>query len=391
MNQSKLLDVMRFYGVSKPMRGSGNNGRIVNVDLEDTLGDHFFAKKFPNDSEDKRHMQLRRTIRPMKSYRFTNLSPAQQADVMKDDNGWIGELKRNGWRIIVTHIPGDPLHFFGGNLSTTEFLPVDYTYHLPVMRISHPTPLMLDCEAVCFDTVIQQDGYPSTDTREAVAAILGCGAETAIHLQQDVRVDFKCFDSIPNKPMTLSARKKILSTIDFSTTNITIEKHYAANKKKVLTRFWKAQEEGMILKNVSSDYDSGGRKRTHSIKIKKSAASLFGDTIDTFVSGFVLTDVWSYKDLIGGLELSVYIEDEPHVIATITNLTDHMRYSLTEIVKGLPVLVEDAYDKVLEIDGQELSTRNRLLMHAVLVTGEFRTDKNASECTMEWSDFGSKF
>ena len=391
MNASKLKDIMRFYGVPRPIRGTGTNGRIVNTDLENALGDYFFKLRFPENSEDRRHMLLRRTMSPMKAYRFNNLSKAQQEELLKDDNGWIGELKYDGWRMVITHIPGDRLHFFGGNLSTTEFLPVDYTYHLPELRLTYDKPCILDTEALCYDTVITQEGNATTNTREAVAAILGSGVENAVELQKNAKIVFKCFDVIHSKDESLSKRKSALADFCFAGTSISVAKYYKTGKKKVLSRFWNSNEEGMILKNISAGYDHGGRKRTHCIKIKKNAASLIGDTIDAFISGYILTSVHSYNDLIGGIELSVYVDEKPKVIATVTNLTDAMRYALTKIEKGMPVLVDDAYGKVLEIDGQELSSRNKLLMHAVLVTGEFRKDKTQYDCKLEAEDLGRKF
>lgn len=396
MNRDKLLDYMRFHGVSMPYRGTGINGKVKNEDLEDALGDYFFNKKFmegdDDSSEDARHMKLRRTIRPMKAFRFNNIGKAEQSDIFDDDNGWIAEKKYDGWRIIITHIPGDRLHFFGGNLSTVEFMPIDYTYHLPEIRLDSSTIFMLDSEGLCDDVVIQQDGYPSTNTREAVAAILGSSVEVAQQAQLEAKMYFVCFDYIDFYfEQSLSRRKKALGALRLDGDTLRVSPYHSVAKKRFLQRIWKDGGEGIILKNLSSEYDSGGRKRTHAIKVKKTASSLIGDTIDAFISGYTLTDVHSYNDLIGGLELSVYINGDPVVIATITNMPDHLRYALTEIKKGQPTLVADAYDKVLEIDGQEFSTRNRKLMHAKVVSWDFRKDKNASDCTMSEADFGGKF
>lgn len=396
MNREKMLDIMRFHAVPVPFRGTGANGKVTNADLEDALGDHFYWKKFVEGdkapTEDARHMLMRRHFRPMKAYRFNNLKPEQQAILFEDDNGWIAEQKYDGWRIIITHIPGDRLHFFGGNLSTTEFLPVDYTYHLPETRLASDDIFLLDSEALCFDTVIQQDGYPSTNTREAVAAILGSGVEVALQAQFTATVDFHVFDIMSRAwEASLSKRKRMLAQLDFSETHLWVVKYHPTNKRRFLQQVWKGGDEGLILKNISAEYDSGGRKRTHAVKVKKSASSLIGDTIDAYISGYTLTDVHSYNDLIGGIELSVHINDVETVIAVVTNMPDHMRYALTIIEKGMPILNQEAYGKVLEIDGQEFSTRNRKLMHAAVVSWEFRQDKSPVDCTMTEADFGGKY
>lgn len=398
MNRDKLLDVMRFHGVPTLYRGTGVNGKVKNEDLEHALGDHFFKKKFVDpgnlNSEDAQHMTLRRQIQPMKAYRFNNLKEAEQQSLFEDNNGWVAERKYDGWRILVTHIPGSRLHFFGGNLSTTEFLPIDYTYHLPEMRLDSRAIFVLDNEAVCYDTVTQQDGYPSTNTREAVAAILGSSVEVAKEHQKEATVQFKAFDLISGIDQSYSKRRKFLKGLNLDLIeSLAIKPNsiHHVDKKRFLQRVWKNGGEGIILKNLSAGFDSGGRKRTHCIKVKKSASSLIGDTIDAFISGYVLTDVHSFNDLIGGIELSVYVNERPTIIATVTNLPDHTRYALTEIKEGMPVMVKSAYGQVLEIDGQEFSTRNRKLMHAKVVSWDFRKDKNASACTMTEADFGGKF
>lgn len=396
MNREKLLDIMRFHGVDKPMRGTGINGKIKNEDLEDALGNHFFKKKFADDlrGEDAAHMTLRRRVRPMKAYRFNNLKEADQQQLFEDNNGWVAEKKYDGWRILITHMPGTRLHFFGGNLSTTEFLPIDYTYHLPEMRLASDNIFIIDSEALCYDTVIQQDGYPSTNTREAVAAILGSSPEVALAHQEEATMEFRLFDYIPNFDKSYSKRRQALDALalDLGKDSVLVPNFmHHVDKRRFLQRVWKNGGEGIILKNLSAGFDSGGRKRTHCVKVKKSAAGLIGDTIDAYISGYTLTDVHSFNDEIGGLELSVNVNDEPVVIAVVTNMPDAVRSECTTIKDGMPVLTDYMYGRVLEIDGQEFSTRNRKLMHASVVDWRFRTDKSPIDCKMTEADFGGKF
>jgi hypothetical protein len=72
-------------------------------------------------------------------------------------------------------------------------------------------------------------------------------------------------------------------------------------------------------------------------------------------------------------------------------MTDEMRELLTDHVSDtndgenyVPILEEEYYYKVLTIDGQELSSRNQRIMHAIVDWDRgFRKDKSVSDCTLD--------
>jgi ATP-dependent DNA ligase len=413
MKLKEAVAIMRFHDIKPPEYGTGVNGRIIIRDLENAIGDHFFYKQFEvpvpdgkdfyksmeklhmQDDAEKRavHMYLRRYIRPMKAYRYTELPEQLQQEILENNNNWICEQKYNGWRMLITHVPGTPVRFYGGNLSTNTSLPVDYTEHLPKISTNSNKIFMIDAEAECMDTVIQQNGLPTTNTREAIAAILGSSPSVAMEAQIDAKVLFRAFDVvIPTKEHApLLERKEHLKDVlsNFHPDTFHNTPYRYLWKKAFLYTLWKNGHEGMVVKNIYSGYISGGRDRNCAIKIKRTASGTIGDSIDAFVSGYILTPM--YPTLVGGLKLSVYENDNIREIATITSIPDALREQFTEISDGLPVLHTKYYGKVLEIDGQELTSRNQLLLHAKVVSWQFREDKSYRDCTIEASSYEERF
>ena len=398
MKTNDLLEVMRVNKVSLPLTGTGRGGRIINRDLEDALGDHF--QSLLPDLE-REHMELRRLIRPMKAMLYGKVPPAQQTEMLADETKWVAEEKFDGWRMLITSIPDKGIRIYGGNISTTDFMPVDYTEHIDLQLYDLKTyslePFIIDAEALCYESVNNLDGFPSQNTREAVANILSSGVTNALKLQENgANIIFKCFDLI--KPWYLDHEDNTASCPDLNMRKCTLVglvsnlgyrfkfvKSRRSNKKDFLRKIWKSGGEGIVLKNQNSLYLSNGRHKDYAVKLKRNLSGEIGDNIDAFVTGFVLTKEWSKKNLIGGLEMSVIINDAWVKIATITAMSDVMRRELTfQGADGAPELVATAYHRVLEIDGQELSSRNRQLMHArANWTRGFRKTKTHQECVME--------
>lgn len=429
MNREKLLKKMEENGVKLPHEGTGKNGRIINDDLEYVLGDYFARLKYPNPV-DQLHLKMRRQMVPMKAFRYDKLDVDAKESVLISNPDWYGEEKFDGWRMIITFIPGDGFRFWGGNISDVDFLPKDYTQHISLrvkagaeLYLSNPKdklfegeqvrptnlgnalyiPCAFDCEALCYDNVLQLDGSLSNGTLQAVGAILGSDPPRALELQLEHELEFKCFDYAPAKEATcelefdhaLEHRTMLLSACLHLTKHLTqfsIPNRHYKDKSRALTGIWKRGGEGMILKNKNVGYAPGSRLKTHSIKVKRTMSGEIGDNIDAFISGYVLTEEWTLKGLIGGLKLSVYItgEDVPleHHIATVSSMPDMLREQFTaNDSKEGPTLAQEIYNKVVEVDGQELSSKNKKLMHARADwTRGFRPDKRPEDCTLQLQD-----
>ena len=411
MKLAELVAKMKSNNVSLPEIGTGRGGAIVARDLETALGDHFFARKYANDPVRRKHCELRRAITPMKSYRYNNLNKAAQEFVLKDHNDWIAEEKHNGWRIVVTYVPESGFCFWSGNISDVDFLPKDYTDHVHLPNGLHPLSkqfqhlsmcaFVLDSEGLCFGEVVTKEGLPANNTLEAVGAVLGSDADRAIELQKlGAELNFVCFDMITQDSNgDLSTHKPLnrrMIDLDIMFGNIDLQgiplsraSQIYANKTTFLRAIWKRGGEGVILKNVNQSYLSGSRLKSHSIKVKRTMSGEIGDDLDAFISGYIVTPEYLKKGVIGGIELSVYVEDEgklkPHHIATVSGIPDNIREEFTELSEatGLPQLKKEFYNQVLVVDGQELSSRNRRIMHAKVDwnTG-FRSDKRATECVL---------
>lgn len=410
MKISQLIQKMKDNGVSLPETGTGRNGKVLARDLETALGDYFIKLKYGKDLIKRQHCQMRRKMTPMKAYRYDHLKREEQDILFEDDNKWIGEEKYNGWRMVITYVPGDGFCFWGGNLSDVDFLPVDYTEHILLGEGSHPrnkifhavgyTKCCLDAEVLSHDDVETLDGFVTNNTLDAVGAILGSGKERAIELQKEgIKLEFMCFDHILFTTMgvpiftdKLIARKSLLAgalhLFSEEVDNFHLSVKTFINKKQVLNILWKQGQEGMVFKHLDQYYVPAGRLRTHAIKVKRTMSGEIGDDLDAFIDGWVETPEHLKDGLIGGIKLAVYIEEGgekiKHHIATVTGMPDHVRQQLTMNLHGIPALQEEYYNKVLVVDGQELSNRNRKLMHARVDWDRgFRTDKSYLDCTIK--------
>lgn len=411
MKIAQLIQKMKENGVSLPEIGTGRNGKVLARDLETALGDYFFKLKYATDPVKGQHCQMRRAVTPMKAYRYDHLKPIEQEEIFKDDNEWVGEEKYNGWRMLITYIPDDGFCFWGGNISDVDFLPVDYTEHILLgSNKRHPReavfwnlvflPYVIDTEAISYDDVETLDGLVTNNTLDAIGAILGSGQERAIHLQKTdiAKIYFMCFDvltfkkGLPDLQENLQMRQNVLAGVLHQFTHeaatIGYTRKILIDKKQRLNQLWNQGKEGMIFKNLNSTYVPAGRHKTHAIKVKRTMSGEIGDDIDAFISGWIETPEHTKAGLIGGIKLSVFIEEggerKQHHIATVTGMPDHVRQQLTMNPHGIPALNSEYDNKVLVVDGQELSNRNRKLMHArVDWKRGFRTDKNWQDCIIE--------
>jgi len=414
-----LLDKMKSKGIGLPEHGSGRSGQVLAKDLYRAIGDYNYPKMYTKP-DDVIHLHMRRLVEPMKAYRFNKLSDTIKDEIFEDHNGWLEEQKFNGWRVLITYVPESGFRVWGGNLSDVTCLPVDYTDHVRLLKVYKtagvesvklhpkdsdckylfPRPFILDTEALCYDTVEMLDGYTSTNTLDSIKAILGSDKQRAVHLQEVENhvVTFHVFDLIEFnrgystfyngiKDAPLSKRKadlksKIAELLDYGFVNLHYVSCFKAGKKKFLKDVWSSGEEGAVLKHEDGFYVPGSRKKELCIKVKRTMSGEIGDDLDAFIIDYEDTEEWCKKGLIGSIKLGVYTDDtrsEVRHIATVSAMPEATR----EYISNGQT---QCLGKVLTIDGQELSGRNKLIMHAVVDWKRgFREEKSKLDCVY---DFG---
>ncbi len=409
-----LIKIIEASNIRLPSTGTGRNHQIVSRDLENCIGDHFLKRDYPSNSDAYKHMELRRAWTPMKAYRFNSLNPAIQEEVFKDNNEWLAERKINGWRMMVTFIPHTTPMFWGGNLSTVNFLPTDYTNHILLKPHKSPytksypatsklfttlldQPCILDCEVIVKDGDMQLSDHASLIR---IQEILGSNADRARRMQEESTLLFKVFDKIDPKKMSqpffdrkfglIETVLRLQNPIEGALWQFSRVRSVANDKKAYAHKIWKEGGEGVILKHKLATYIPGSRLRTHQIKVKRVHSDMVGDDIDAFITRVFNTPEWEKQGLIGGVELSLYLKEgddiKEHVIAKVTSIPDHIRIDMTNDP-------DSWIDKVVVCDGQDLSARNRRLLHAKVAWSRgVRKDKNPRDCVMELEEIeGVKF
>lgn len=168
-------------------------------------------------------------------------------------------------------------------------------------------------------------------------------------------------------------------------------------KDAYLRKVFKRKGEGVMAKHRASPYtptESRGRDRW--VKIKRSmsqtALTIGTDTIDGFVVGFTLGKKGTaWQNLVGSVDVAVNLvatdgTEREHIIARVSNFPQKVRQEMTWIdpETNRPTLHPDYYNRVVEIDGQDVSTKERRFRHAVI--RHFRPDKTAFECVFYESD-----
>ena len=416
MKLDELAEKIKDLGLKLPKYGTGKDGKLLKSDLTNFLGDNFAPNKY-RKVEQLVHLQLRRSVVPMKAYRYNELNPNFQGHLWTDSNQWVAEEKLNGWRMLITYTPETGFNFWGGNLSEVDFLPLDYTDNVLLTddkvygtdkRFHHlyDNAFVLDGECICNDTVEMADGQWSTTTLDAVKAIVGCDKQRSYDLQVYDRntLEFHVFDYIPfdvdkaelNFDITYVTRRVLLQTFFSlnSVVNFKLVPSLSKNKKSFLNDIWRKGGEGVVLKNISATYVNGSRRRDCAIKVKRTMSGQVGDDIDAFIVGSFPTPEWQERGLIGGVNLAVMVEKldisyggtggmkmQPHIIASVSSMPNYLRKKMTAVIDGFPELSPEFKNRVVVVDGQELSSRNQRIMHATVDWDRgFRDDKNADDC-----------
>jgi hypothetical protein len=158
--------------------------------------------------------------------------------------------------------------------------------------------------------------------------------------------------------------------------------------------------EGIVVKDLDADYfpvqnrgshcgsyynpsSKSYQNRVRFVKVKRSVASVLGDDVDAFVSGFELGSVGTANEgLVSVLHMSVYMDDtgEEKVIASVASLPQALQKRITVIQDGVPVLDPAFYGTVYAVNGQDFSARQFKMVHPRIEDWTPRIDKSMFDC-----------
>ena len=138
--------------------------------------------------------------------------------------------------------------------------------------------------------------------------------------------------------------------------------------------------EGSILKNLNAPYVSSmASSRSHKcmLKVKQSVTQLLTnldvhDDFDCFITGSTPPKSKKLKDMIGSVELSVYLEDSEgnvtlHVIGNVSGISHEVKKQMTVINEdGITVLNPEYFNKVIAVNAMGMTHRNLRFSHCVL-------------------------
>lgn len=399
MKTDKLLQIMENNGIRLPRVGTGLNGRITNYDLEQAIAIHNMR---PDASWGlKMRMQLGCV---MLAYRYDELPENKQTELFTDLNHWVMEEKYNGLRMTVFVGP-EGSYAFGRNRSVVDCLPVEYTSNIlvpaydrmiPLSKVTSDLPYMLDCELVCSGYVTLPDGNIATGLPAAVSIVSQDNIALAHEMQRDAALTLMAFDYIPIKNDTLDLgmsyylRRKNLENVVGQFPFFEIGEVFTKNKKEIYGQYIEQGKEGVVFKHGYRSYApsyNGRRNRDFCIKCKRSMAQARGSDIDAWIGSYFDTPEWVKQGLIGGINLYCYMdygtERKVHHIASVASMPLTVRKALT----GPDGKLNTSFlNKVVVVDGQDISNRNTLLRHArVDWNMGFRTDKQPEDCVLDAS------
>lgn len=397
-------------GVS-PTQFTGRGGKEAKRDWVNALGDYYQYQAYGANAPWGlvKRRQWRST---MLAFLFNHLSDQEARDVMSGSD-WIFERKVDGVRMQLFWGPGGSFQAFSRNISVEDYLPVDYTSKIklpPFPDTLGNRSIVLDCEVQCVDpkvnTALNRKGVVTETVLQATSAILAMNTEDSLAIQRDHQLVFYPFDVLHYNGKDIlqfpwHQRRQLLEQLGqhFKHFGFPFEILPAIkeNRKEYLDDLLAKGEEGVIAKNIHSPYTADeSRSRKRWIKIKRTMSQALsdtghGDSIDAFVTGFSLgTEGSGWEGLIGSLDLSMNIitsagEEYQHMIARVSNIPLETRKAITvKDDQGNITLDPSWMGKVLEVDGQDVSAREKRLTHARIIRE--RPDRSIFECVMMEED-----
>ena len=340
----------------------------------------------------------------MQCERFEKLLPVEKAEVFNSDR-WIAERKYYGSRVVASYFPDHGFSFHSRGLDEKTFVPLDYTDKLlledserlvggRVFAGRYPFSFTLDCEIV-LPSLKRRTRCRGFETHY-VSEVLNTTREDSHKLQGSgfrlYPVAFDCLmldgEWMVDRP--LQERKEFLSLILAESKAPILESSWVqSGKQEFYDRIVSEGGEGVVFKNLYAPYDClGKRRKDRVVKLRWDSMAPDRD-LDVFVTGFYPPFREDpYQQLVGGLRVSVYFEDEnaygvKQCVGTVRNLPTYIRSAISETTGfGRPMLKHDFWGKVLTVKASRLdmSTFSFGVLDADWGIG-FREDKNRYNCT----------
>ena len=353
---------------------------------------------------------------PMLALQIKNLPEETQEEVKSNKEKWLAEEKVDGCRLLLAWFKEDgTLDAYSRNNSVIDFLPSYYGDKLydnvNIDDLSSFPDFIIDGELVLSDKNIDKgNGEIIADTQQSmVSAMLSADYELSKSFQELNPIKYIAYDIImydgedlTDKP--LYERLKYLELV-FNKIKplINIERVKNANGLDTMefyNQIVSVGGEGLVVKDLNSKYDTKGKRAGEWVKIKRTVSgslleAKYGDTIDAFVIGFHRGN-GKNENLVGSLIFGIYLLDENnnvilddkgapyiHEIAIIGGMEDALREAITVYNQATNevTLRPDVYFKVAEIDGQDISSKQKRFSHAVLKS--WRMDKSPEQCMIQ--------
>lgn len=346
---------------------------------------------------------------PMLCAQFTKLNKTMQ-DIILSSPDYCVQEKIDGCRMLLmfTRVDGE-LKFgaYSRNKSVKTFLPINYAEKILLNKFDNTQitcDFVVDCEVVCTKSDVQcTKKSAKTGTQlQSTTAILSSDVPVALAAQVDAPLKFIVFDCLSHNDVNLtnlplSRRQSFMYdaynqlyaaglNIELVRTRCVFRPGQARESKlEFYQHIVDTGGEGVVFKDLTKPYVIDGTRKPYWVKMKRSL-----DTIDCFVTSFDWgTDGKSRSNEVASLTCSVYLrtKDDPgtlyrHEICAVCNFTEQERQEMTYInAVGCAMLKQEYYGRVMEVTGQDISARNKRIMHAKFV--KWRPDRDKQSCVIE--------
>jgi len=369
------------------------------------LRDYYLKQDYPNG------IPFRMIMNPMLCRNYKDITPAERQELNKDGNEWSISVKKNGVRMVLVYKHPGKWYAYSRNTSVKTFRNAEYHEKLIFQGKEIPgvKSFEIDNEALCYDykkvdtrLLDRKNGKQAEDTLHATTQIFALEKEASLKVQKIAPVHFEGLallewdgeDYVGTHSLekNFADLKKLVALInEAGFPHIHALEHRNTGKDQAYKSWVASGEEGVVYVNLKEVYQAAP---TPSIRPKFQLKRKKNLEFDLFVGGFTPPDkdsAYEKEGLIGGLKMFTYLPDgSSHWFATVSNLELVTRREWTiKTNAGKMDLRGDIYGSVAEVHGQEVSAREKRLVHARAM--RWRNDpkspdfKQASDCILEIS------